>query len=156
LPTDAEWEYACRGGRESTIFWWGNDLEDGEGRLNINGNDRLPGRQKGWSRAEVPWSDGFAFLSPVDHYGQKGRNGFGLADMLGNVWEICLDHWDPKGAHEDVCLDDTPRRVCRGVSFLAIPGFSRCAVRLGLRGHNYSDSRDGFRLCLGVPRGDSS
>ncbi len=152
LPTDAEWEYACRGGRTSTIFWWGNDLADGEGRLNINGNDLLPGRDKGWSRFEVPWSDGFAFISPVDHYGQKGRNGFGLADMLGNVWEICLDHWDPKGAHEDVCLDDTTRRVCRGVSFLAIPGSSRCAVRLGLRGPGYSDSRDGFRICLGVPR----
>ena len=100
----------------------------------------------------MPWSDGFAFLSPVDYYGEKGRNGFGLADMLGNVWEICLDHWDPKGAHEEVCRDDTPRRVCRGVSFIAVPGFTRCAVRLGLKGNIYSDSRDGFRICLGVPR----
>ena len=98
---------------------------------------------------------GFAFLAPVDHFGERGRNGYGLADMLGNVWEICLDHCDPEGAHEDVCLDDTPRRVCRGVSFIAIPGFVRCAVRLGLKGHSYSDSRDGFRICLGVPRGES-
>ncbi len=153
LPTDAEWEYACRGGRENTIFWWGNSLEDGEGRLNINGADLLPGRDHGWDRTEAPWSDGFPFLSPVDHFGERGRNGFGLADTLGNVWEICLDHWDPNGAHETVCLDETPRRVCRGVSFLAIPGYSRCAVRLGLRGHQYSDSRDGFRLCLGPQPG---
>ncbi len=154
LPTEAEWAYACRGGRQNTIFWWGNDLMDGEGRLNISSVDFLPGRNKIWPYASVPWSDGFAFVSPVDHYGEKGRNGFGLADMLGGVWEICLDHFDPQGAHEDVCfVDKDPRPVCRGGNYFDRPGNARCAVRLGLRGPNYSDSRDGFRICLGVPRG---
>ncbi|MFO1482450.1 MAG: SUMF1/EgtB/PvdO family nonheme iron enzyme [Verrucomicrobiaceae bacterium] len=149
LPTEAEWEYACRGGRTSTRFWWGNDFKDGEGRLNIASDDPLPGSKEVLPSQRAPWCDGFVMVSPVDHYGEKGRNEFGLADMIGNVWEICLDHWDPKGAHEDVCLDDVPQRVCRAVSFMARPGFARCAVRLGLRGPDYSDSRDGFRICLG-------
>jgi len=150
LPTEAEWAYACRGGREGTIFWWGNDFMDGEARLNISAVDFLPGRNKIWPLANAPWSDGFAFVSPVDHYGERGRNGFGLADMLGGVWEICLDHFDPEGAHEELhWVEENPRPVCRGGNYYDVPGNVRCAVRLGLRGPNYSDSRDGFRICAG-------
>ncbi len=153
LPTEAEWAYASRGGRESTYFWWGNDLADGEGRLNISAVDFLPGRNKIWPLANAPWSDGFAFVSPVDHYGESGRNGFGLADMCGGVWEIMLDDFDPTGGHEEVyVVTDNPRPVCRGGNYFDVPGNARCAVRLGLQGPNYSDSRDGFRICLGVPK----
>ncbi|HRQ89802.1 MAG TPA: SUMF1/EgtB/PvdO family nonheme iron enzyme [Bacteroidia bacterium] len=154
LPTETEWEYACRGGsKESLHFWWGNGIEDGEGRLNISGIDFLPGRTRTWPLAKVPWSDGFAFVSPVDHYGERGRNGFGLADMCGGVWEIVLDHFDPKGAHEEVhFVAENPRPVCRGGNYFDVPGNARCAVRLGLRGPGYSDSRDGFRIVLGTPR----
>lgn len=154
LPTEAEWEYACRGGsQESKYFWWGNELKDGEGRLNISAVDFLPGRNKVWPLARAPWSDGFAFVSPVDNYGEKGRNGFGVADMLGGVWEIVLDHFDPAGGHEEVYFVDTnPRPVCRGGTYYDVPGNARCAVRLGLRSASYSDSRDGFRIGLGVPR----
>lgn len=154
LPTDAEWEYACRGGRSRAFFWWGNEIEEGEGRLNISAMDFLPGRKKTWPLAKAPWSDGFSFVSPVDHYGEKGRNGFGLADMCGGVWEIALDHFDPKGAHEQpYFVAKDPRPVCRGGNYFDVPGNARCAVRLGLRGPSYSDSRDGFRICLG-PRVD--
>lgn len=155
LPTEAEWEYACRGGSgESLYFWWGNALMDGEGRFNISAVDFLPGRNKIWPLANTPWSDGFAFVSPVDHYGEKGRNGFGLADMLGGVWEITLDHFDPTGGHEEAYfVDSNPRPVCRGGNYFDVPGNARCAVRLGLSGPGYSDSRDGFRICLGVPQG---
>lgn len=157
LPTEAEWAYGCRGGsKESLYFWWGNELKDGEGRLNISGVDFLPGRNKIWPLANVPWSDGFAFVSPVDHYGERGRNGFGLADMCGGVWEIVLDHFDPEGGHEEAHLaTENIRPVCRGGNYFDVPGNARCAVRLGLRGPSYSDSRDGFRICLGVPRGNS-
>ncbi|MEX2565271.1 MAG: SUMF1/EgtB/PvdO family nonheme iron enzyme [Cyclobacteriaceae bacterium] len=153
LPTEAEWAYACRGGRESTYFWWGNDHSDGEGRLNISAVDFLPGRNKIWPLPNAPWSDGFAFLSPVDHYGENGRNGFGLADMLGNVWEIVLDDFDPEGGHEEVFIDEeNPHPVCRGGNYYDVPGNARCAVRLGLQSPSYSDSRDGFRIVLGIPR----
>lgn len=153
LPTEAEWEYACRGGLESTAFWWGDDLKDGQGRFNISAVDFLPGRDKIWPLANAPWSDGFSFVSPVDHYGEKGRNKFGMADMCGGVWEVVLDHFDPKGGHEEVYfVDENPRPVCRGGNYFDVPGNARCAVRLGLQGPSYSDSRDGFRICLGVPK----
>ena len=154
LPTEAEWEYGCRGGsKASHAFWWGDDLAEGEGRLNISAIDFLPERNKTWPLAKAPWSDGFAFVSPVDHYGEKGRNGFGLADMCGGVWEVVLDHFDPKGGHEELhTVKQNPQPVCRGGNYFDVPGNARCAVRLGLQGPIYSDSRDGFRICLGVPR----
>jgi formylglycine-generating enzyme required for sulfatase activity len=152
LPTEAEWEYACRGGRPRAFFWWGDELEEGEGRLNISACDFLPGRKKTWPLGKAPWSDGYAFVSPVDHYGERGRNGFGLADMCGNVWEFVLDHFDPQGAHEEAYfVDKDPHPVCRGGNYFDVPGNARCAVRLGIHSPTYSDSRDGFRICLGRP-----
>jgi formylglycine-generating enzyme len=152
LPTEAEWEYACRGGRPRAFFWWGDELEEGEGRLNISACDFLPGRKKTWPLAKAPWSDGYAFVSPVDHYGERGRNGFGLADMCGGVWEFVLDHFDPQGAHEEAYfVDQDPHPVCRGGNYFDVPGNARCAVRLGIHSPTYSDSRDGFRICLGRP-----
>ena len=158
LPTEAEWAYACRGGRQdSSYFWWGNNLEDAKGRLNISGIDFLPGKDYVWPGAKLPWSDGFAMVSPVDYYGERGRNGLGLADMCGGVWEFVLDHFDPNGGHEDVHYEDPQQRlvsrpVCRGGNFYDVPGNARCAVRLGIQSVTYSDSRDGFRICLGQPR----
>jgi formylglycine-generating enzyme len=162
LPTEAEWAYACRGGRrDSSYYWWGNDLSDAKGRLNISGMDFLPGEDYSWPRAKLPWNDGFAMVSPVDHYGERGRNGFGLADMCGGVWEFVLDHFDPEGGHEDIHYDDAKRRtvtspVCRGGNYYDVPGNARCAVRLGIHSVTYSDSRDGFRICLGKPQGGTS
>jgi len=158
LPTEAEWAYACRGGsQESHYFWWGNDLMEGKGRLNISAVDFLPGRDTIWPLANAPWSDGFAFLSPVDHYGEKGRNGFGLADMCGGVWEFTLDHFDPTGGHEELHYESKEQLsvsspVCRGGNYFDVPGNARCAVRLGIHSVSYSDSRDGFRVCLGVSK----
>jgi len=121
----------------------------------------LPGENRSWPRAKVPWSDGFAMVSPADYYGERGRNGFGLADMCGGVWEFVLDHFDPKGGHEHLYYEDAKLRsvsrpVCRGGNFFDVPGNARCAVRLGIKSVTYSDSRDGFRICLGVPLGDAS
>jgi len=133
-------------------FWWGNELEDGEGRLNISAIDLLPGRTRTWPLAKAPWSDGYSFVSPVDHYGERGRNGFGMADMCGGVWEVVLDHFDPKGGHEEPLFNPAdPHPVCRGGNYFDVPGNARCAVRLGLQSDTYSDSRDGFRICLGKP-----
>ncbi|HWL08074.1 MAG TPA: SUMF1/EgtB/PvdO family nonheme iron enzyme [Planctomicrobium sp.] len=158
LPTEAEWEYACRGGsQESHYFWWGSNLEDAKGRWNISGLDLLPNKDYAWPGAKLPWLDGYAMVSPVDHYGERGRNGFGLADMCGGIWEFALDHFDPTGGHEDIHYADAEKRtvlkpVCKGGNFYDVPGNARCAVRLGIGSVTYSDSRDGFRICLGTPR----
>jgi len=162
LPTEVEWAYACRGGRsDSSYFWWGNDLTAAKGRLNISGIDFLPGENHAWPGAKLPWSDGFAMVSPVDHYGERGRNGFGLADMCGGVWEFALDHFDPKGGHENLHYEDAEKQtvsrpVCRSGNYYDVPGNARCAVRLGIANVTYSDSRDGFRICLGTPQRTSS
>ncbi|MBI5397353.1 MAG: SUMF1/EgtB/PvdO family nonheme iron enzyme [Verrucomicrobia bacterium] len=131
LPTEAEWEYACRAGSPSK-FWWGESKEDGKDRLN-------------WYET----ADGFRWVSPVDHYGDRGRNAFGLADMLGNVYEWCLDDCDVKQAHEESYKGNAGRRVLRGGSFHHGPGDVRCAYRYSSP-PSHSDSRNGFRVCVGV------
>ena len=121
--------------------------------VNISAGECLPGRDIIWPLANAPWSDRFAFLSPVDHYGKRGRNGFGLADMCGGVWEFTLDHFDPTGGHEamhflDKAKQSVSRPVCRGGNYFDVPGNARCAVRLGRHPLRLWDRR----VVRGVPR----
>jgi formylglycine-generating enzyme required for sulfatase activity/tRNA A-37 threonylcarbamoyl transferase component Bud32 len=133
LPTEAEWEYACRAGKQ-TKFWWGETKEGGDNRLNWSGK-----------------GDGFEFVSPVDHYGSRGRNKFGLADMLGNVWEWCLDEFDEKQAHEEPFKGNPGARVLRGGSFTGNPGHCRSAGRRSPT-PSTSHGHGGFRVSVGVER----
>ncbi|MCX6897244.1 MAG: SUMF1/EgtB/PvdO family nonheme iron enzyme [Verrucomicrobia bacterium] len=133
LPTEAEWEYACRAGTQ-TKFWWGESKEDGKDRLNLSGKD-----------------DGFEFVAPVDSYGARGRNGLGLADMLGNVCEWCLDEYDAKQAHEECYKGNPGARVLRGGSFHYVTAYCRCASRTNLYPAQ-SHGLYGFRVCVGLAR----
>jgi serine/threonine protein kinase len=127
LPTEVEWEYACRAGRQ-TKFWWGDWTDESVGRLNWAGK-----------------RDGFEFVAPVDSYGARGRNRFGLADMLGNVQEWCLDGFDPLGAHAELFTTSSSIHVVRGGSFYYGPSSVRCARREGYFPTDAS-SRTGFRV----------
>ncbi|MFZ2644235.1 MAG: formylglycine-generating enzyme family protein, partial [Verrucomicrobiia bacterium] len=133
LPTEAEWEYACRAGT-TTKFWWGDQKGQGDGRLNRGDK-----------------SDGFDFVSPVDNYKARGRNRWGLADMLGNVWEWCLDDVDPTQAHGECFKGNSNARVLRGGSF-SDARTTRCAYRRGLP-PSRGDCDFGFRVCFAVPGG---
>jgi formylglycine-generating enzyme len=121
LPTEAQWEYAARGGLESAVFAWGDEPEPG-GRVLANT----------W-QGEFPWQnlelDGFARTSPV---GSFPPNGYGLYDMTGNVWEWTADWFtsrQPPDRGSPCCaqpsrrVEDTPCRVIKGGSHLCAPSY---------------------------------
>lgn len=146
LPGEAEWEYAAQGGIDThTVFWWGDEFSEGEGRFNAAGADRLPNGNR-WDNS-YEWKDGFVYTSPVNHYGEKGLNGFGLADMTGNVWEWCYDGYNSDGTQPAIWLEVTEVRMLRGGSYMRPPG----SLRIANRGRGLEGSprpHRGFRIAL--------
>jgi sulfatase modifying factor 1 len=109
LPTEAEWEYAARGGLEQAVFAWGHEFAPG-GRMMANT----------W-QGEFPWqnllSDGFAGTSPVRSF---APNGYGLFDVTGNVWEWTCDWFTPghsADADKPCCVPHNPRVESDGQSY---------------------------------------
>jgi formylglycine-generating enzyme required for sulfatase activity len=130
LPTEAEWEYACRAGKQ-TIFPWGDTVDDGKGSINICDKSAQKWFDQFGAKMNdrVPWDDGWATTAPV---GQFLPNAWGLADMTGNVWEWCSD-WYGNYPKDDVTDPQGPPhgtlRVLRGGSWNCEPRFCRCAHR---------------------------
>ena len=132
LPTEAQWEYACRAGTQ-TAYPWGDNPDDGKGWANCADQSlkkKLPNAPAEWTF--FSWDDGFVFTSPV---GSFKANTFGLYDMIGNAWVWCADRYaddptdavtDPQGATYGVS------RVLRGGSWDNYPSNCRAAIRYNL------------------------
>ena len=128
LPSEAEWEYACRGGTE-TVFLWGDDPDDGEGYLNAAD---LTGTPNGLAwLTSFDFRDGYAATAPV---GSFKANPFSLYDIQGNVTEWCSDWYGnyPSGSVTDPTGPSTASyRVFRGGSWFSFAGLCRSAFRGG-------------------------
>lgn len=122
LPTEAEWEYAARGGT-TTAFYFGDTITPE--LVNYDGNAPYGSAPTGISRQTT---------TPVGSLGYP--NAFGLYDMHGNVWEWCMDYWHEsyKGAPTDgsswETTGDTRRRVLRGGSYYHDGNHCRAAMRV--------------------------
>jgi formylglycine-generating enzyme required for sulfatase activity len=123
LPTEAEWEYAARGGLDQATYAWGDEFAP-KGRMMANT----------W-QGEFPWqnlcTDGFEGTSPV---GRFPPNGFGIYDMAGNIWEWTVDDWvdRPASNGRPCCAPQSPlaaederfaRKVIKGGSHLCAPNY---------------------------------
>ncbi|MFO1078472.1 MAG: SUMF1/EgtB/PvdO family nonheme iron enzyme [Planctomycetota bacterium] len=134
LPGEAQWEYACRAGSTGTLYWWGDDPRQGEGRGNFFGN----------GEDGFPFDDGYEGVAPVARF---APNAFGLYDMLGNVEEWCLNglrySWDPTRPNWE-CVP-----VSRGGSFIDGRDDCTCARIVGA---NPTDGfpHNGFRPVFAV------
>lgn len=136
LPTEAEWELACRGGLEGAEFAWGDEL--------VPGGRHMANTWQGTFPHENLLDDGFARTSPVTAF---PPNGYGLYDMIGNVWEWTKDWYsarhaagaakaccvpvNPRGGPESGSYDPNmpdiviPRKVLKGGSHLCAPSYCR-------------------------------
>ncbi len=136
LPTEAEWEFAARGGLDGAEFAWGSEFTPGGRHMANTWQGAFP--------HENLEADGYPRTSPVTAF---PANGYGLHDMIGNVWEWTSDFWadrhepdapkaccvsqNPRGGSQEASYDRAapqlriPRRVVKGGSHLCAPNYCR-------------------------------
>jgi formylglycine-generating enzyme len=130
LPTEVQWEYACRAGT-TTAYWWGDEFDQTRANADVVGDRDLDGSK--------------GATTPVKRH---APNPWGLHDMHGNVWEWCDDVWRER--LDGVGEGGSSGRAVRGGSWFHHPGDARSAVRYGWP----RDDRillHGFRFALRSP-----
>ncbi len=159
LPTEAEWEFAQRGGTAGTLYHWGDQLRPSDKHLANIYQGIFPMKDTG--------ADGFVGIAPVAQY---PPNGYGLYDITGNVWEWCSDWYRPDyyemlqakggvavnpqgpGDSFDPAEPGVAKRVHRGGSFLCSDEYCT-RYMIGTRGKgdiNTASNHTGFRCCKSV------
>ncbi|MEL7331058.1 MAG: formylglycine-generating enzyme family protein [Cyanobacteria bacterium J06560_2] len=151
LPTEAEWEHACRAGT-TTPFYFGESITTDLANYQGTDNESL-----GWSGSYGDGPNG-EYREKTTPVGQLDTpNAYGLCDMHGNVYEWCQDHWydNYEGAPTDgsawLTDNEGAGRIIRGGSWLSIPELCRSAYRP----YYYPVSRShnlGFRVSCVAPR----
>ncbi|MGN6355318.1 MAG: formylglycine-generating enzyme family protein [Parafilimonas sp.] len=163
LPTEAEWEFAARGGKAGEMYTWGNQLKpDGKWMANIY-EGKFPSADQAL--------DGYAGIAPVAKY---PANGYDIYDMAGNVWEWCSDWYrpdyyktlaekgtvskNPQGPPESYDPEEpgVKKKVQRGGSFLCTDQYCTRYI-VGTRGkgeYRSASNHIGFRCVKDVSSGD--
>lgn len=142
LPSEAEWEMACRGGAAWVRYPWGNHLPGDSDDNFGDGNSKLP-------ESMTTINDGYEYVAPVGSY---PPNGLGLYDMGGNVMEWVQDYYD-RNYYDSSPIEDPQgpaigsSRVNKGGNWFASPADCRCAFR-GFSGETMSFWNLGFRVVL--------
>jgi formylglycine-generating enzyme required for sulfatase activity len=132
LPTEAQWEYACRADAKTT-YPWGDNPDDGKGWANCADaslKKKLPNADADFTF--FPWDDGFVFTSPV---GSLKANAFGLYDMIGNAWQWSQSSIGVafEGSHNDPTKVGPVRiGVLCGGSWHSSPKSCRSAARISM------------------------
>ena len=152
VPTEVEWEYAARGGLDGRPFAWGDELQPaGAEMANI------------W-QGRFPYENRAAFWQRTSPVGAYPPNGYGVYDMIGNVWEWTIDWWSTAKAREGCCaLEDPriasmdprddcriPRKVLKGGSHLCAPNYCQRYRPAARHAHpiDTSTSHIGFRCVV--------